>query len=176
MFCGDVAGEIVDAPGPARQHRTLMKALLFSTILLTSLGQLAFGYEVAGSKPIEKLEAEVAKVKAAKKLICIVYTGSDENCPHCAAAAANGVKAVKGSAEVVVIKQAQAKDKAFVAKFTPAVQEVLAKQPTGAWVSFNVYDADMTTLVASLGRQLEADKDATKEFTAKVRAAKAQLK
>ncbi len=153
-----------------------MKALFLSATLLASLGHIAFAYEVAGSKPIEKLDSEVAKVKASKKLICIVYTGSDESCPHCAAAAVNGVKAVRGSAEVVVIKQVQAKDKAFVAKFTPAVQEVLAKQPTNAWVSFNVFDPDMKTLIASIGRQLETDKEATKEFTAKVKAAKAELK
>lgn len=153
-----------------------MKALLTSSILVLSLFSSSLAYDVPGSKPIEKLDAEVAKVKASKKLICIVYTGSDENCPHCAAAAANGVKAVRGSAEVVVIKEVQAKDKTFTAKFTPAVQEMLAKQPTNAWVSFNVYDADMKTLIASIGRELETNKEASKEFTAKVKAAKAQLK
>lgn len=153
-----------------------MKALLLTASLLASFCTVAPGYEVSGSKPIEKLDAEVAKVKASKKLICIVYVGRDQNCPHCAAAAANGVKAVRGSAEVVVIKEEQAKDKSFTAKFTPAVQEMLAKQPTNAWVSFNVFDADMTTLVASIGRDLETNKDATKEFTAKVKAAKDQLK
>lgn len=153
-----------------------MKTLLLSVTLIAFFCNIAPAYEVAGSKPIEKLDAEVAKVKASKKLICIVYVGSEENCPHCAAAAANGVKAVKGSAEVVVIKQVQAKDKAFVAKFTPVVQEMLAKQPTNAWVSFNVYDPDMKTLIASIGRELETDKQATKEFTARVKAAKAKLK
>jgi hypothetical protein len=153
-----------------------MKALFLSAILVASFCSIASAYDVPGSKPIDKLDAEVAKVKASKKLICIVYTGSDESCPHCAAAAANGVKAVRGSAEVVVIKQVQAKDKTFTAKFTPAVQEMLAKQPTNAWVSFNVYDPDMNTLIASIGRELETNKEATKEFTAKVKAAKAELK
>lgn len=153
-----------------------MKLFSLSAILFVSLCGLASSYDVAGSKPIEKLEDEVAKVIASKKLICIVYTGRDENCPHCAAAAANGVKAVRGSAECVVIKEAQAKDKAFAAKFTPAVQAVLAKQPTNAWVSFNVFDPEMKTLIASIGRELETDKKATKEFTEKVKAAKAELK
>src|SRR5688572_9610426 len=110
-----------------------MKALLLSATLVASFCNSAPAYEVAGSKPI-----------------CIVYVGSEESCPHCAAAAANGVKAVRGSAEVVVIKQVQAKDKTFAARFTPAVQEMLAKQPTNAWVSFNVYDPDMKTLIASI--------------------------
>lgn len=153
-----------------------MKALVLCASLAGSFWNIAPAYEVAGSKPIEKLDAEVAKVKASKKLICIVYVGSDESCPNCAAAAENGVKAVRGSAEVVVIKEEQAKDKAFTARLTPAVQEMLAKQPRQAWVSFNVYDSDMTTLIASIGRELETDKKATKEFTAKIKAAKAQLK
>lgn len=154
-----------------------MKALLLPALFAASFCHLASAYEVQGSKPIEKLDAEVAKVKAAKKLICIVYTGSDESCPNCAEAAVNGVKAVKSSAEVVVIKEKQAKDQAFVAKFSPAVQKMLAEQPTNAWVSFNVFDADMTTLIASAGRfELQSDKEATKAFTAKVKAAKAALK
>ncbi|MCB1275532.1 hypothetical protein [Prosthecobacter sp.] len=153
-----------------------MKTLLLSALGFVSICSMVSAYEVAGSKPIEKLESEVAKVIASKKLICIVYTGRDESCPHCAAAAANGVKAVRGSAECVVIKEAQAKDKSFTAKFTPAVQAVLAKQPTNAWVSFNVFDAEMNTLIASIGRELETDKKATKEFTEKVKAARAALK
>lgn len=153
-----------------------MKALLLSAVLIASLCSIAFATEVPGSKPIEKLDGEVAKAKAAKKLIAIVYVGSDERCPHCAATAAIGAKAIRASAELFVIKQAQAKDKAYAAKFTPAVQEMLARQPTGAWVSFNVYDADMQTLVASAGRELETDKAALREFSAKVRAAKALLK
>ena len=153
-----------------------MKSPLVPAILLAAFCNIASAYDVPGAKPIDKLDGEVAKAIAAKKLICIVYTGSDESCPHCAAAALNGVKAVRGSAEAVVIKEAQAKDKAFAAKFTPAVQEMLAKQPTGAWVSFNVYDPEMKTLIASIGRALETDKNATKEFTAKVKAAKAEVK
>ncbi len=154
-----------------------MRATFLAALLTATVCVPASAYDVAGSKPIEKLDSEVAKVKAAGKLICIVYVGSDQSCPHCAAAAANGVKAVRGSAEVVVIQEKQAKDKSFAAKFTPAVQEMLARQPTNAWVSFNVYDADMTTLVASLSRrELENDKQALKEFAAKVKAAKAAIK
>jgi len=153
-----------------------MRLALLSTLLCVSVCHFAPAYEITGAKPIEKLEAEVAKVIESKKLICIVYMGSDENCPHCAAAAANGVKAVRSSAECVVIKEAQAKDKAFTAKFTPAVQEMLARQPTKAWVSFNVFDPEMKTLIASIGRDLETDKKATKEFTEKVKAARAELK
>lgn len=153
-----------------------MRIPLVSAFLVACLSAMACAYDVPGAKPITKLAEEAARAKASKKLLCIVYVGSMESCPHCAAAAANGVKAVRGSAELVVIKQAQAKDKAFAAKFTPAVQEMLARQPTGAWVSFNVFDAEMQTLVASAGRELEADRAAARDFAAKVRAAKALVK
>lgn len=135
------------------------------------------GYEVSGSKPIEKLDAEVAKAKESKKLICIVYTGRDESCPNCAEAAENGVKAVRGIAECVVVKEVQSEDKAITGKLTPAVQKILSAQPGLAWVSFSVFDADMTTLIATIGRtELQKDKKATKEFTEKIKKAKAELK
>lgn len=153
-----------------------MKTILFFSFLFLAASGFVSAYEISGAKPIEKLDAEVAKVIESKKLICIVYMGSDESCPHCAAAAANGVKAVRSSAECVVIKEAQAKDKSFTAKFTPAVQEMLARQPTNAWVSFNVFDPEMKTLIATIGRDLETNKKATKEFTEKVKAARAELK
>lgn len=152
-----------------------MKSCLLPSVLLASLINITSAYEVPGSKPIEKLDSEVAKVIAAKKLICIVYTGRDQSCPHCATAASNGARAVRGIAECVVITEEEAKDPAFVAKYTPAVREMLAKQPTNAWVSFNVYDPEMKTLIASLGREAEKDKKATKEFTAKIKAAKDAL-
>jgi len=87
-------------------------------------------------------------------IVCVTAPDAEGCGEHGAAAAVNGVKAVRGLAECVVIKESQAKDKAFVAKFTPAVQEVLAKQPTNAWVSFSVYDPEMKTLIATIGREL----------------------
>jgi len=151
---------------------------IFFPIALFIAGiQFGHAYEVAGAKPIDKLDAEVAKVKESKKLICIVYTGRDESCPNCAEAAEAGVKAVRGATECVVIKEAQVKDKAITDKLTPAVRKMLAQQPTNAWVSFSVYDAEMNTLIATIGRtELQKDKKAIKAFTEKVRAAKDELK
>jgi hypothetical protein len=153
-----------------------MKKLLPLTVAAL-LCQFAGAYEISGAKPIDKLAAEQAKVKASKKLICIVYKGAHETCPHCAAAAENGVKAVRGSAECVVITEAQVKDKAIMDKLPPDVQKMLRSQPTNAWVSFTVYDADLTKIIATSGREsLENDKKATKQFSETVREAKNALK
>jgi hypothetical protein len=150
---------------------------IFAAAMLIAGVHLGHAYDVAGAKSIDKLDAEVAKVKESKKLICIVYTGRDESCPNCAAAAESGVKAVRGSAECVVITEAEVKDKAITDKLTPAVRKMLAQQPTNAWVSFSVYDPEMATLIATIGRmELQKDKKATKEFADKVKAAKAELK
>ncbi len=134
-------------------------------------------YEISGAKPIDKLAAEQAKVKEGKKLICLVYKGADDSCPHCAAAAENGVKAVRGSAECVFITEAQVKDKAIMDKLPANLQTMLKAQPTNAWVSFTVYDADLTKVIATSSRNsLENDKKATKQFADTVRDAKNALK
>lgn len=150
---------------------------IFPIALFIAGVQSGHAYEVAGAKPIDKLVAEVAKVKESKKLICIVYTGRDESCPNCAEAAEAGVKAVRGATECVVIKEVEVKDKSITDKLTPAVRKMLAQQPTNAWVSFSVFDPEMNTLIATIGRtELQKDKKATKAFTDKIRAAKAELK
>lgn len=151
-----------------------MKILLFFAALLISSVQ---AYEITGAKPIDKLAVEQAKAKTGKKLMCIVYKGSDNNCPHCAAAADNGVKAVRGSTETVFITEAQVKDKAIMDKLPKPVQDMLRKQPGNAWVSFTVFDQEMTSIIAASSRySLETDRKATKEFTEKVRAAQKELK
>ena len=146
-------------------------------VLLGVFCSFSNAYEISGAKPIDKLASEQAKVKASKKLICIVYKGSDDSCPHCAAAAENGVKAVRGSAECVFITEAQVNDKAVMDKLPVNVQKMLKSQPTNAWVSFTVYDADLTKVIATSNREsLETDKKATKQFSETIREAKDALK
>lgn len=138
---------------------------------------LASAYDISGAKPIDKLASEQSKVKDTKKLLCIVYKGADDSCPHCAAAAENGVKAVRGSAECVFITEEQVKDPKVMEKLPAGVQTMLKSQPTNAWVSFTVYDAELTKVIATANRNsLETDKKATKEFTQTVRDAKKALK
>ena len=155
-----------------------MKAIvLLTAAFLASAIHLASAYEIAGAKPIDKLAAEQAKAKQGKKLICIVYKGADNTCPHCAAAAENGVKAIKASTEMVVITEEQVKDKALLGTLPKAVKSMLERQPTNAWVSFTVFDQDMTTIIASGDRSsLETDRKAIREFADKVRDARKELK
>ena len=137
----------------------------------------AGAYDISGAKPIDKLASEQAKAKSAKKLMCIVYKGADENCPNCATAAENGVKAVRGAAECVFITEAQVKDPKVMETLPAEVQKMLKSQPTNAWVSFTVYDADLTKMIATLSRKsLENDKKAIKEFSKTIREAKSALK
>ena len=150
---------------------------LLAVLLLCAVCQIAGAYEIQGARPIDKLAAEQAKAKTGKKLMCIVYKGRDDSCPHCASAADNGVKAVRASTEMVVITEAQVADKALVATLPKAVQAVLAKQHTNAYVSFTVFDADLTTVIASADRYaLDDDRKATREFAEKVRDARKEIK
>ncbi len=150
---------------------------LLTAAFLTSAVHLASAYEIAGAKPIDKLAAEQARAKQNKKLICIVYKGADNTCPHCAAAAENGATAIRASAELVVITEEQVKNKALLATLPPAVKTMLERQPTNAWVSFTVFDQDMTAIIASGDRSsLETDRKAIRQFADKVRDARKELK
>jgi len=154
-----------------------MKSPLLTAAALSLLCSFVGAYEITGAKPIDKLSAEQAKAKQGKKLITVVYKGADNNCPHCAAAAENGIKAVRASSEMVVITEAQTKDKALMSTLPPAVQKVLSTQPTNAWVSFTVFDPDLTKVIASGNREtLETDKKAIREFSNKVHEAVKEVK
>jgi hypothetical protein len=150
---------------------------LLITLLFLQLGFTANAYEIRGAKPISKLAEEQAKAKQDKKLICIIYKGSNEACPHCENAAANGVKSVSGDALTIYITEKESRDKTIISKLPQPVQAVLKKQSLGAWVSFTVFDADLTTVIASADRHtLDTDRKGTRAFAKKVTEAKKELK
>lgn len=150
---------------------------ILAALLLAYTSSTAVAYEISGAKPIDKLVAEQAKAKSAKKLMCVVFQGADTSCPHCAAAADNGTKAIRASTEMVVITEAQVKDPAVMASLPKAVRELMEKQTRNAYVSFNVFDQELTTLIASADREmLENDKKKTREFAEKVRDARKALR
>ncbi len=154
-----------------------MKNLILPVLIPLLLAGQALSYEVPGAKPLEKLEAEQAKAKSSKKLFVIAYKGSHDTCPYCEDAAAAGAKAIRGVAESVVVTEAQVKNPDAIAKLPAVVKGWLKKQPTNAWVAFAVFDADMTTLIASIGRnELNGDKKVIREFTDKIKAAKDEVK
>ncbi len=162
---------------PEREHSGIpMRTPCLLLTMCLVLTRLASAYEISGAKPVDQLAAQQAKAKEDKKLLCIVYKGADNNCPHCAAAAANGIKAVHASAEMVVVTEAQVKDKTLMGTLPKSARDMLQRQPTNAWVSFTVFDPDMTKVIATGDRSsLETDKKAIHDFGDKVREARKAL-
>jgi len=110
-------------------------------------------------------------------LLTVVFQGSNTKCPHCAAAAKNGIKVVKSDSVMVVVTEKEARDKAVLGKLPQILQDHLRKQSGGAYVSFTVFDADLTKIIASANRfALEDDKQKTREFKDKNEEAQKQLK
>jgi hypothetical protein len=155
-----------------------MKWIALSAAVLLVLQALPLSaYDIKGAKPVSKLEEQQAKAKADKKLITLVYKGSDNTCPHCAAAAENGIKAVQSSSVMVLITEKEAKESSIVSTLPKAIQDVLSVQHRGAYVSFTVFDADLTKVIASGDRYaLEKDQKKIHEFTSLVREAKKEIK
>lgn len=154
-----------------------MKTLVLPALAALFFAGQALSYDVPGAKPLEKLEAEQAKAKSSKKLIVIAYKGSHDTCPYCEDAAAVGAKAIRGVGESVVVTEEQVKNGAAIEKLPAIAKGWLKKQPTNAWVAFAVFDADMTTLIASIGRnELNGDKKVIREFSDKIKAAKDEVK
>jgi len=147
-----------------------------AALFLFALASTLPAYDIKGAKPISELSEAQAKAKADKKLITLVYKGSDNQCPHCAAAAANGVKAVQSSSVMVLITEKEWRNQSLVSKLPKPMQTALKDQFGGAYVSFNVFDPDITKVVASGDRHsLENDQKKIHAFTKAVHDAKAGM-
>jgi hypothetical protein len=127
-----------------------MKTVIFLAAVLSffQVSRLS-AYDIKGAKPISDLSEVQAKAKTDKKLITLVYKGSDNTCPHCAAAAVNGVRAVQSSSVMVLITEKESRNNSIVSKLPKPMQEVLKSQYGGAYVSFTVFDPDLTKVLAS---------------------------
>lgn len=151
--------------------------VLVSAFLFTVFPAAAKDDAPRGFSPISELKDAQSKAVADKKLVVLVVKGMDDACPNCAAALENGEKAV-GSGVVKVFARAETIRKLDSSAFPPALKERL-KQPfvTGAYVTFVVFDPDMSKIVAEAGRkELQNDKKATAEFKKTVQEAKKSLK
>ena len=129
-----------------------------------------------GYAPLSEIQEAQAKADG-KKLIVLVVKGMDDSCPNCAAALENGEKSV-GSGVVKVFARAETIRQADSAKFTPALKDRISKGfSTGAWVTFVVFNPDMTTILAEASRkELQSDKKAIAAFKKEVQEAKKALK
>jgi hypothetical protein len=130
-----------------------------------------------GFKPLTELKEARTEASSDKKLVVLVVKGMDDECPNSAAALENGLKAV-GSGVVKVFARAETISKGDASNFTPALQERVKKQFIGgAYVTFVVFDPEMTKIVAEASRkELQNDKEATTAFKKTVQEAKKGLK
>ena len=158
-----------------------MKNTLFVLVsaVLTAFSAVAKEKEDVprGFSPLTEVRAAQAEATSEKKLVVLVVKGMDDACPNCAAALENGLKAV-GSGVVKVFARAETIGKGDASNFPPALQaRVKQNFTTGAFVTFVVFDPEMTTIVAEAGRkELQDDKKATAAFKKTVQDAKKALK
>lgn len=129
-----------------------------------------------GFTPLSELQ-KARTMADGKKLIVLVVKGKDDACPNCAAAMDNGEKAI-GSGVVKVFARAETIREAESADFTPALQQRVSKGFTGgAYVTFVVFNPDMTTILAEASRkELQSDRKAIAAFKKEVQTAKKALK
>lgn len=161
-----IAREKRIAIGPPRGTlRGAMKTFL-SLLIAAALTPLAlFAKDTKDTKekapsgfiPIEELTKAQEKAKAGKKLIAVLAKGEDDACPHCAAAMSAGQSAFKGDCVLVFTRSESISTKTL----PEVVKNGLAGSPTGAAVTFVIFNAELTEVVGKIGRDaLESDKKA----------------
>ncbi len=131
-----------------------------------------------GYTPLAEYKEVQAKAIADKKLVMLVVKGADDACPNCVTAMDNGESATGSGVEKLFVR-AEAINKADASGVPPVLQARLKQRgfTTGAYVTFVVFNPEMTEIVAEAGRkELQNDKDATAAFKKKVQAAKKALK
>ena len=148
---------------PRDTLRATMKKLL-SILIAATLAPLAlFAKETkdkapSGYIPIEELAKAQEKAKAGKKLIAVLAKGADDTCPHCAAAMSAGQAAFKSDC-VLVFTRSESIGSATT--LPEPVKRGLAGSPTGAAVTFVIFNPDLTEVVGKIGRDaLETDRKA----------------
>ncbi len=156
-----------------------MKHPLFATLAVLFLAYLPVSANdkiPSGYEPIANLQ-EVIKESGGKKLIMLVVKGKDDECPRCAEAMKNGVRAV-GSGVMKVFVRAEdfnPMDK----KDLPASLQTRAQKRfyIGASVSILVFDPKMEKIIAEISRdELEGNKKLTEDFKKALQEVKKELK
>ena len=156
-----------------------MKTLL-SLVAILALPLAVFAKETKETKEkapsgyisIDELAKAQEKAKASKKLIAVLAKGMNDNCPHCSTAMGIGQSALKSDC-VMVFTRAEN----IGAKTLPEpVKNGLSGAPTGAAVTFVVFNPDLTEVIARIGRDdLESDKKAVSALKKSVDTAKKKL-
>lgn len=112
----------------------------------------------SGYVPIEELAKAQEKAKASKKLIAVLAKGANDACPHCVAAMSAGQAALKSDC-VLVFTRSESIGSATT--LPEPVKQGLAGCPTGAAVTFVIFNSELTEVVGKIGRDaLETDRKA----------------
>jgi hypothetical protein len=145
--------------------------------LFTALPAVAKEDAPRGFVPLTEIKSAQAEATSGKKLLVLVVQGMNDQCPNCAAALENGLRAV-GSGVVKVYARAETIAQGDKSNFPPVMQERVKQNfSTGASVTFVVFDPEMTKIVAEADRsQLQNDKKAIAAFKTSVQDAKKALK
>ncbi len=151
--------------------------IVLISALFTPFSAVAKDDAPRGFTPLTELKEAQTEAASDKKLVVLVVKGADDECPNCATALENGLKAV-GSGVVKVFARAETIGKGDASGFPPALQERVKKQFIGgAYVTFVVFNPEMTQIVAEASRkELQDDKAATTAFKKTVQEAKKGLK
>ena len=156
-----------------------MKTLLHSLLALAIFPLTLSAKDTKEKAPqgyiaLEDIAKAQEKAKASKKLIAVIAKGADDNCPHCTAALSVSQATLHNDCVMVFTRSEGLRER--TSSLSEAAKKGLSGVPTGAWVEAVVFDPDMSTVVAKLGRHaLENDKKAVAEMKKAVSAARKAL-
>lgn len=155
--------------------KTLLRSLLALALLpLTLSAKDTKEKAPAGYIALEDIAKAQEKAKASKKLIAVIAKGADDNCPHCTTAFNVSQATLRNDCVMVFTRSEGLRER--TASLSEAAKKGLSGVPTGAWVEAVVFDPEMSTVVAKLGRHaLENDKKAVAEMKKTVSAARKAL-
>jgi hypothetical protein len=154
-----------------------MKAKMKTLFALLASLTLAFTATAKDKVPsgfmeLEDLTKAQEKAKQTKKLIAIVAKGADDNCPKCAAALTGG-KSAFGSDCVLVFTRSEGLPSATI---PDGVKKGMSGSPTGAAVTYVVFNQDLTEVVTRIGRdEINGDKTKVKDSKKAVSEARKKL-
>jgi hypothetical protein len=137
--------------------KTLLSLLAIIAMPLAAIGKDSKEKAPSGYISIDELAKAQEKAKTGKKLIAVLAKGANDNCPHCVTAKSVGESALKSDCVLVFTRSENIGSKTL----PEPVKNGLAGSPTGAAVTFVVFNQDMTEVVGKIGRDaLETDKKA----------------